>query len=901
MPEIPNMLNIDMQSRINSYRELAGKAVRTDDSSDGAVAALERFFHKLEFLLKEGCLPRMDDVKGKRLPAELQGLKDFLDNPSLKTDEPHYLQRNETERYSFSWGDASKLIVTQEVFHASLAGARSGYACAGGWRAQETTENVEADLVLQALKGNQETEKTSLSGPAQTQPVTDLSEPVVIDDTASSASSAGRVDTAPPQADQNEAEQTAPAEQPEVTGTESQKTNEPPVEKTLEEQREELKREIEEKEANLETARREFVFPYALWDKLEKTEGSVHKLEETLQFFTDANSEGKQEIATSFQKEREQIYWTCKNKYDLINANDLGDLLSQLLSEDKRKCVNILLAKCIAYKFGLELKDILNVKENEEKIREYSNNTKIIVTNQDKGNGYCIHIYIENSEINDCIMLSGDNEKLIHKITTDVSRDKDIQKVTEHEQNLQTRLRNLEPEITAFKKEPKEAYLIYYNNKLSLKREQLEEITQQLSVAESRDQEIKQIRTQLDDLYEKLEKVNQNIEEAAAPAEQQEVTGTEAAAPAEQQEVTGTELEKLMENTSDAQSVYCAIEEKLYFTKEVKAIWSARLSAQTKLFSANICLDGLTLTSKQRKELYELALQESLSEVKQALSLINTENASDYLYSAFAVNSPGHIHESMEKYLSRKIGSELGPVLSNRDKEVEFKYSNGTCITLNKKHENCSSLVGLVVKEGTKMFKQGFGPRNRGWSYVVDPLGIDKFHIKYVSISVQKPGEEEVNWLIHRDALSWWQTNDEKESHANKDADKEKLKADLQEQMGDLVERLESIDSWDEQSEQKCLKFYKQRKSIAEKAICDNQQRLETLQTRLRAKDEDETLLKQELTTILKLDTNLNTELELEQELIINNLEEQLRRQEKILEQQGVSVSDLREHPVNSY
>ncbi|WP_261628358.1 hypothetical protein, partial [Escherichia coli] len=158
MPEIPNMLNIDMQSRINSYRELAGKAVRTDDSSDGAVAALERFFHKLEFLLKEGCLPDLKDVTGERLPAELQGLKAFLEKQSQKTAEPHYLQRNETERYSFSWMTDSTLAVTREVFYASLAGARSGYACAGGWRAQETTENVEADLVRQALNGNQETE-----------------------------------------------------------------------------------------------------------------------------------------------------------------------------------------------------------------------------------------------------------------------------------------------------------------------------------------------------------------------------------------------------------------------------------------------------------------------------------------------------------------------------------------------------------------------------------------------------------------------------------------------------------------------------------------------------------------------------------------------------------------------
>ena len=548
------------------------------------MAALERFFHKLEFLLKEGYLPRMKDVIGARLPAELKGLKDFLNNSSLKAAEPHYLQRNETERYRFSWNNESKLIVTREVFHASLAGARSGYACAGGWRAQETTENVDAALVRQALNGNQETEKTSLSGPAQTQPVTDQSEPVVIDDTASSA---GRVDTAPPRADQNEAEQTASAEQPEVTGAEA---------------------------------------PQA-------------------------------------------------------------DL--------------------------------------------------------------------------------------------------------------------------------------------------------------------------------------------------------EAAASVEQPEMTSETLENIKE--------YCAIKEKLYFTKEVKAIWSACLSAREKISSADISLKALT--SKSDKELYKQDLQESLSEVNQALSLINTENASDYLYSAFAVNDLSHIHESMEKYLSRKIGSELSPVLSNRDKEVVFKYSDGTCITLNKKRKRYPSrVIGTVFNEEIKMIKWGLNPR-RVWACSLAPSEMHTLHIKYVSISVQKPGEEEVNWLIHRDALSWWQTNDEKESHANKDADKEKLKADLQKQKGDLKERLRSIDSWDEKSEQKCREFYKQRTSIAEKVICDNEQRLKALQTRLIAKDE--TLLKQELTMILK--TKLDTYLEKEQELIINSLEEQLRHQEKILEQQGVSVSDLREYPLNSY
>ncbi len=169
MPEILNLLNTDVQNRINSYRELAEKAVTitryrlldSDDEFTPPWATLKHFFYNLKFLLKEGYLPRMDDVKGERLPAELQGLKDFLNNPSREIGEAYYLQRNETEKYRFSWGNESKLIVTREVFYASPAGARSGYACAGGWRAQETTENVDAGLVLQALNGNQKTETSS--------------------------------------------------------------------------------------------------------------------------------------------------------------------------------------------------------------------------------------------------------------------------------------------------------------------------------------------------------------------------------------------------------------------------------------------------------------------------------------------------------------------------------------------------------------------------------------------------------------------------------------------------------------------------------------------------------------------------------------------------------------------
>ncbi|HHN8868848.1 TPA: hypothetical protein ACP62B_004830, partial [Escherichia coli] len=244
MSDISGVLNIDMQSRINSYRELARKAVRTDDSSKGAVAALERFFHKLEFLLKEGYLPEDKDVNGYRLPAELQGLKDFLDKRQAGTS--YSLQRNKTEGYSFSWQGDQVLSVTQVKL-------KTGEA--------QAITNLPNCSLLQKLLGE-------FDPAPETPSVTDLVEPVVIDDTCSSA---GHVDTtatpdspeaaspsvasAAPQslqqatrADQNKAEQTAPAEQPEVTGAEAQKVK-------IETQKVEIetkKAEIEAKKAEIE-------------------------------------------------------------------------------------------------------------------------------------------------------------------------------------------------------------------------------------------------------------------------------------------------------------------------------------------------------------------------------------------------------------------------------------------------------------------------------------------------------------------------------------------------------------------------------------------------------------------------------------------------------------------------
>ncbi|EPC6733326.1 hypothetical protein ACRZ9H_004848, partial [Escherichia coli O51:H10] len=133
---ITNLLETDMQSRVTSYRELARKAVRTDDSHGGIVAALERFFHKLEFLLKYGYLPSTEDIDYRRLPSEIQGLKAFLENG--KTEDSYVLQRNDTERYRFSWQGQYALTVImekKEIHLPQLAGTET-------WRTDTLTENV---------------------------------------------------------------------------------------------------------------------------------------------------------------------------------------------------------------------------------------------------------------------------------------------------------------------------------------------------------------------------------------------------------------------------------------------------------------------------------------------------------------------------------------------------------------------------------------------------------------------------------------------------------------------------------------------------------------------------------------------------------------------------------------
>ena len=141
-------INNYIRSSISTYKTEAGKA--TSDLSHGVLESLERFFHKLEFLLKYGYLPTGNDASGKNLPKELQGLKDFLNK---KNNNYYYiLQRNPTERYSFSWQGAS-LNVTRQRYYPSLAEVRCGFVGAEEyrWRAEEITESVTPDAILNIL------------------------------------------------------------------------------------------------------------------------------------------------------------------------------------------------------------------------------------------------------------------------------------------------------------------------------------------------------------------------------------------------------------------------------------------------------------------------------------------------------------------------------------------------------------------------------------------------------------------------------------------------------------------------------------------------------------------------------------------------------------------------------
>ncbi|HDC4249817.1 TPA: hypothetical protein ORR86_004427 [Escherichia coli] len=112
------------------------------------MAALERFFHKLEFLLKYGYLPSTDDADAN-VPPELQGLKAFLEKG--KTKGSYVLQRNDMERYRFSWQSSEKLTVIMEKkeIHLPRLAFHSCYITeTETWRTDARTENMSVDSML---------------------------------------------------------------------------------------------------------------------------------------------------------------------------------------------------------------------------------------------------------------------------------------------------------------------------------------------------------------------------------------------------------------------------------------------------------------------------------------------------------------------------------------------------------------------------------------------------------------------------------------------------------------------------------------------------------------------------------------------------------------------------------
>ena len=106
-------------TRIDAYRELAKKATETggagvDSQDSGVVAALKRFFYKLDFLLKYGHFPSGEDTAQDALPPKLQGLRDFLRFQHYG-EEGYILQKDANTRYRFVWSDSRQIIMTEEI------------------------------------------------------------------------------------------------------------------------------------------------------------------------------------------------------------------------------------------------------------------------------------------------------------------------------------------------------------------------------------------------------------------------------------------------------------------------------------------------------------------------------------------------------------------------------------------------------------------------------------------------------------------------------------------------------------------------------------------------------------------------------------------------------------------
>ena len=131
-----------INDQVTAYRELAQKAwggnpIGNRDSR--VVAALKQFFYNLDFLLKYGHFPSVEDTAQNALSKELRGLKAFFEK-TQNVGESYILQQDENTRYRFTWTEAGKVTVAEERAFFSLVGARTEYACVDPWRKGDSQE-----------------------------------------------------------------------------------------------------------------------------------------------------------------------------------------------------------------------------------------------------------------------------------------------------------------------------------------------------------------------------------------------------------------------------------------------------------------------------------------------------------------------------------------------------------------------------------------------------------------------------------------------------------------------------------------------------------------------------------------------------------------------------------------
>ena len=146
MTDISNVQNA-IRNTINNYRTLAEKTVK-NESKTGVVAVLERFFHTLEFLLKNGYRPTTNDVTGTRLPPELRGLQDFLARKDSK--DSYILQKDAATRYCFKHSkdseDSIEVTIEEKQNTQSLYSNYSNYVDTATWKTSSLQSCKTTDL-----------------------------------------------------------------------------------------------------------------------------------------------------------------------------------------------------------------------------------------------------------------------------------------------------------------------------------------------------------------------------------------------------------------------------------------------------------------------------------------------------------------------------------------------------------------------------------------------------------------------------------------------------------------------------------------------------------------------------------------------------------------------------------